>query len=42
MAVSGAYDWNEALTLQMGLVATCFARNAPQETGLVLGALYRF
>lgn len=36
------YEWSEALTLQMGLVATYFARNAPQETALVLTALYRF
>lgn len=37
-----AYDVREDLTLQVAFVSTCFARNAPQENGLVLSGLYRF
>lgn len=40
--MGAAYDWNAALTLQMAVVGTWFARNAPQENGVVLSALYRF
>lgn len=40
--VSGAYDLTAALTLQVGLIGTVFARNAPQESGAVASALYRF
>jgi hypothetical protein len=37
-----AYDWSAALTLQFAVVGTYYARNAPQENGLVLSAQYRF
>jgi len=37
-----AYDWSAAMTLQAAVVSTWLARNAPQENGLVLSALYRF
>ncbi|MFG1477262.1 hypothetical protein V5F53_01195 [Xanthobacter sp. V4C-4] len=36
------FDWSAAMTLQAAVVSTWFARNAPQENGLVLSALYRF
>lgn len=42
LQVGAAYDWSAALTVQLALVGTCFARNAPQENGVVLSALYRF
>lgn len=42
LQLGAAYDWSAALTLQMAVVGTWFARNAPQENGVVLGALYRF
>lgn len=42
LQLGAAYDWSAALTLQAAVVATYFARNAPQENGLVLSALYRF
>lgn len=37
-----AYDWSQAMTLQAAVVSTWLARNAPQENGVVLSALYRF
>ncbi|MFG1346022.1 hypothetical protein V5F59_14100 [Xanthobacter autotrophicus DSM 431] len=40
--MGAAYDWSAALTLQLAVVGTWFARNAPQENGVVLSALYRF
>lgn len=42
LQLGAAYDWTQALTLQLSVVGTYFARNAPQENGLVLSALYRF
>lgn len=42
LQLSAAYDLTQALTLQLGVVGTVFARNAPQETGIVASALYRF
>lgn len=38
----GAYDLTAALTLQLSVFGTVFARNAPQENGVVLAAAYRF
>jgi len=40
--LGAAYDLSAAVTLQAALVSTWLARNAPQENGLVLSALYRF
>ncbi|QRG08306.1 hypothetical protein EZH22_08380 [Xanthobacter dioxanivorans] len=40
--LGAAYDWSAAVTVQMAVVGTWFARNAPQENGVVLSALYRF
>lgn len=37
-----AYDWSADMTVQAAVVTTWLARNAPQENGLVLSALYRF
>lgn len=37
-----AYDLSSAVTVQMSVVSTVFARNAPQENGVVLAAYYRF
>ncbi len=42
LQLSGAYDLSAALTVQVGIIGTVFARNAPQETGAVASALYRF
>ncbi len=42
LQLGAAFDWSAALTLQAAVVTTYFARNAPQENGLVLSALYRF
>jgi hypothetical protein len=42
LQLGAAYDWTPALTLQLSVVGTYFARNAPQENGLVLSAQYRF
>lgn len=42
LQLGAAYDWSAALTLQAAVVSTWLARNAPQENGLVLSALYRF
>lgn len=42
LQMGAAYDWSAALTLQAALVSTWLARNAPQENGLVLSALYHF
>jgi len=40
--LGAAYDFSAALTLYIGAVGTVFARNAPQENGAVVWALYRF
>ncbi|MFS8036416.1 hypothetical protein ACI7BZ_05515 [Xanthobacter sp. AM11] len=40
--LAAAYDWSAALTVQLAVVGTWFARNAPQENGVVLSAQYRF
>lgn len=40
--LGAAYDLSAALTLQAAVLSTWLARNAPQENGLVLSALYRF
>ncbi|MCL8381323.1 transporter [Xanthobacter aminoxidans] len=37
-----AYDLSAAVTVQLSVVSTVFARNAPQENGVVLAAYYRF
>lgn len=42
LQLGAAYDWSKTLTLQLSVVGTYFARNAPQENGLVLSAQYRF
>ncbi|MEP9354094.1 hypothetical protein ABLE93_10920 [Xanthobacter sp. KR7-65] len=40
--MGAAYDLSAAMTVQLSLVGTVFARNAPQENGVVLAAYYRF
>ncbi|MDQ0503509.1 hypothetical protein [Xanthobacter agilis] len=40
--LGAAYDWSAAMTVQAAFVRTWLARNAPEENGLVLSALYRF
>ena len=40
--LGAAYDLTAALTLQLSIVGTVFARNAPQENGVVAAAYYRF
>lgn len=42
LQLGASYDWSAAMTLQAAVVSTWFARNAPQENGVVLSALYRF
>lgn len=42
LQLGAAYDVTRDLTVQVALVGTVFARNAPQENGVVLSALYRF
>ncbi|MGE4372344.1 MAG: hypothetical protein AB7E29_05460 [Xanthobacter sp.] len=37
-----AWEWRPNLTLQAAMVGTAYARNAPQENGLVLSAAYQF
>ncbi|MGQ3675023.1 hypothetical protein ACT6QH_05950 [Xanthobacter sp. TB0139] len=37
-----AWQWRPNLTLQAAMVGTAYARNAPQENGLVLSAAYQF
>ncbi len=37
-----AFDWTRDLTLICAVVGTYYARNAPQENGVVMSALYRF
>ena len=42
LQMGAAYDLSAAITVQLSVVGTVFARNAPQENGLVLAAYYRF
>lgn len=42
LQAGAAYDLTQSLTVQAAVVGTYFARNAPQENGVVLSALYRF
>lgn len=42
LQLGAAYDLSAAVTLQLSVVGTVFARNAPQENGVVLAAFYRF
>ncbi|MBN8914028.1 MAG: hypothetical protein J0I31_00355 [Rhizobiales bacterium] len=42
LQMGAAYDLSAAVTLQLSVVGTVFARNAPQENGVVLAAYYRF
>ncbi|MFG1319959.1 hypothetical protein [Xanthobacter autotrophicus] len=42
LQLGAAYDLSEAVTLGIALVSTVFARNAPQENGVVLTGFYRF
>ena len=40
--MGAAWDVSPQLTLQGAMVSTAYARNAPQESGMVMSALYRF
>ncbi len=42
LQMGAAYDLSAAVTLQLSVFGTVFARNAPQENGVVLAAYYRF
>lgn len=42
LQAGAAYAWTQAITLQLAVVGTYYARNAPQENGVVMSALYRF
>ncbi|MDI4658967.1 hypothetical protein [Xanthobacter autotrophicus] len=42
LQLGAAYDLSAAVTLGAALVSTVFARNAPQENGVVLTGFYRF
>ncbi|MFG1203925.1 hypothetical protein V5F29_16175 [Xanthobacter aminoxidans] len=42
LQLGAAYDLSAAVTVQLSVVSTVFARNAPQENGVVLAAYYRF
>ncbi|MCG5234940.1 transporter [Xanthobacter oligotrophicus] len=42
LQLGAAYDLSAAVTLGVALVSTVFARNAPQENGVVLTGFYRF
>ena len=42
LQLGAAYDLTEAVTLGVAVVSTVFARNAPQENGVVLTGFYRF
>lgn len=42
LQAGAAYAFSRALTVQFAVVGTYYARNAPQENGMVLSAFYRF
>ena len=42
LQIGGMYDLNPSISVMVAFVSTYYARNAPQENGVVLGALVRY
>ncbi|MDE1568104.1 hypothetical protein [Aquabacter sediminis] len=42
LQIGGMYELNPSVSLMAAVVSTYYARNAPQENGIVLGALVRY